>query len=152
MSYTSKERMHEILKNILNVVQERIGKDLAQRKNIKLLLSANNYWQEQEHDGQNYIFNIDNVEDLKYLVDNGMITASGISWVMNQKSHFFKFEGKTDDGIKIISMDELIEILFANATDYMGYAIMYVGRCGEDSPYANIYDEYVTSYIEDYFK
>ena len=151
MGYTKKEQMHEALKNVLNVVQKSIGRDLANGKNINLCLEAYNYWREEERDGINYIFNIDNADDLKYLVDNGMITASGIAYVMKQETHLFTFEGDTDAGMRFISMEELVEKLFVNATDYMAYAIMYVGRCGEDSPYAKIYEEYVTTYIEDFF-
>lgn len=152
MGYTKKEQMHETLNKMLDVIQKCISNDLANGKNINLCISAYNYWREEECDGQNYIFNIDDKDDLKYLVENEMITASGIAYIIRQKTHLFVFEGDVDAGVRLISPNELIEKLIVNATYYMAYAIMYVGRCGNDSPYANIYDEYVTTYIQDYFK
>lgn len=145
---TKKEKMHEALENVLKVVSENIKRDLKQGKNIDLCLNAYNEWQEDECDGQSYIFNLDNADDLKYLVANDMMTASDISWLMKQKSHCFIF---VDEHFKILSMDDLIKRLISSAEFYMAYAIMYVGRAGVDSPYANIYEEYVTNMIEDYF-
>jgi hypothetical protein len=145
-----KFQIREALRILLKAIREGIGQDLSKRKNVELCLNAYNSWQELECDGKNYIFNIDNADDLKYLVDNDMITASGISWVLEHESHFFIFEGEINAEVKILSLDKVIEILLANATDYMTCAIMYVGRTGVDSPYANIYEEYVTSIIEDY--
>jgi hypothetical protein len=149
---TTKEIMHECLGKVLKALQKRIAIDLAQGKNIGMCLDAYNLWQDDERDGINYVFNIDNANDLKYLVAHDMISASGIAWVNKQKSHLFMFDGEKDAGIKIIQMDELIEMLSNTANEYMAYAIMYVGRCGEDSAYAAIYDEYVTIYLEDYFE
>lgn len=144
---TRKEQMHEALGNVLKVVSESIKRDLNQGKNIALCLSAYNEWQEDECDGQNYIFNLDNADDLKFLVANDMMTASDISWVMGHKNHCFNF----DNGIKMLPLDDLIKRLIRNAEVYMAYAIMYVGRAGVDSSYANIYEEYVTNMIEGYF-
>ena len=152
MVYTDKEEMHSCLNNMLGVIQNRIAKDFAQGKNIDLCLAAYNYWQDEERDGVNYIFNLEDENDLKYLVDKGMITASDICWVMKQKSHLFMFEGEVGSGrIKVVYPQALVNILMGNSVDFMACAIMYVGRTGSDSPYANVYDEYVTSYIEDFF-
>lgn len=149
---TTKEQMHTILHTMLGVIEKKIGYDLAKGKNIELCLDAYNQWEEDERDGIDYIFNIDDPNDLKYLVDNDMITANGIAFVLSQEIHLFMFEGEKDAGIRIVSMDELLEKLFISAYEYMAYAIMYVGRCEPDSPYAKIYEEYVTNYIKDYFK
>lgn len=144
-----KAQMHNALTKVLNVVNESIKADLALRKNIELCLNAYNLWKTDECDGQGCIFNLDNADDLKYLVGNSMISASEISLIMSNESHFFTYE---DGGeFKILSLDDIIARLSGNAEDYMAYAIMYVGRGGVDSPYANIYEEYVTSMIEDYF-
>jgi hypothetical protein len=151
MSYTKKEQMHFALTKMLEVVRKSIGHDLAQQKNIGLCLDAYNLWREDERDGQGYIFNLDNADDLKYLVCNDMLSASEIALIMSGESHFFIYEGDADAKIEIISLDKVIEMLVNNAEDYMAYAIMYVGRGGVDSPYSNIYEEYVTSMIEDYF-
>jgi hypothetical protein len=151
MASKKKEKMHEALAMIINVVRDCITRDLSQKKNLNLLLDVYNYWQEEEHDGYDYIFNIDNQNDLKYLVDNDMITAPTIAWIMKQETHLFVFGEDADAGVEIISMDKLIGTLLNNTTGYTAYAIMYVGRCGKDSPYADFYEEYVTKYIEDFF-
>lgn len=151
MDKVVKEALHSALSGVLNVVEKKIACDLRQGKNIDLCLEAYNYWQDEEREGRDYIFNIENPNDLKYLVDNDMMTAFGVYWVMLQKnSHFFTFDGEKDAGMRMISKNELIDNLIANAVHYMSYAIMYVGRCGKDSPYANIYEEYITTYIEDF--
>jgi hypothetical protein len=151
MDKVVKEALHTTLSGVLSVLESKIARDLRKGKNIDLCLEAYNYWQDEERDGRDYIFNIDDSNDLKCLVDNNMLTAWGVFWVMSQKdSHFFTFEGEIDAGMRMISKNELIDILIANAVHYMAYAIMYVGRCGKDSPYANIYEEYITTYIEDF--
>ena len=74
--------MVENFKNIIDVISKAIARDVKQGKNLSMLLGAFNQWQEDERSGVDYIFDINNKEDLKYLVDNGMITAIGIAWVV----------------------------------------------------------------------
>lgn len=146
-----KDKMQGHVRSILEIVKQAIANDLARDVNIGLCLKAYNYWRSEERSGIGYIFNIEEDNDLRFLVDNDMITASEISFVMKQDTHLFMFDEKADNGMKFFSHEDLISTLFNNADDYMACAIMYVGRCGKDSPYANIYEEYITSNIEEEF-
>jgi len=141
--------MVENFKNIIDVISKAIARDVKQGKNLSMLLGAFNQWQEDERSGVDYIFDINNKEDLKYLVDNGMITATGIAWVVqNCYTGLFQFNGEPDAGIQPISVETLNRYLIINADDYLPYVIMYAARCGSDSAYAKVYEEYITEVLE----
>ena len=141
--------MVENFKNIIDVISKAIARDVKQGKNLSMLLGAFNQWQEDERSGVDYIFDINNKEDLKYLVDNGMITATGIAWVVqNCYTGLFQFNGEPDAGIQPISLEMLNRYLIINADDYLPYVIMYAARCGSDSAYAKVYEEYITEVLE----
>lgn len=150
--------MVENFKNIIDVISKAIARDVKQGKNLSMLLGAFNQWQEDERSGVDYIFDINNKEDLKYLVDNGMITATGIAWVVqNCYTGMFQFNGEPDAGIQPISPDVGIQpisvetlnrYLIINAGNYLPYVIMYAARCGSDSAYAKVYEEYITEVLE----
>ena len=141
--------MVENFKNIIDVISKAIARDVKQGKNLNMLLGAFNQWQEDERSGVDYIFDINNKEDLKYLVDNGMITATGIAWVVqNCYTGLFQFNGEPDAGIQPISVETLNRYLIINADDYLPYVIMYAARCGSDSAYAKVYEEYITEVLE----
>jgi len=141
--------MVENFKNIIDVISKAIARDVKQGKNLSMLLGAFNQWQEDERSGVDYIFDINNKEDLKYLVDNGMITAIGIAWVVQYcYTGLFQFNGEPDAGIQPISVETLNRYLIINADDYLPYVIMYAARCGSDSAYAKVYEEYITEVLE----
>ena len=141
--------MVENFKNIIDVISKAIARDVKQGKNLSMLLGAFNQWQEDERSGVDYIFDINNKEDLKYLVDNGMITATGIAWVVqNCYTGLFQFNGEPDAGIQPLSVETLNRYLIINTDDYLPYVIMYAARCGSDSAYAKVYEEYITEVLE----
>ena len=136
--------------SIVSAICERIAEDVKQGRNMDMLLGAFNEWQEDEQDGACYIFDINNTNDLKYLVKNDMITASGIAWAVgNCDNGIFQFNGSdTDAGIHPLSIETLKQYLTNNAVDYIPYVILYAARCGKDSAYAQVYEEYVTQVLE----
>jgi hypothetical protein len=139
MGYTKKEQMHEALKNVLKVVQKSIGRDLSNGKNINLCLEAYNYWREEEREGINYIFNIDNADDLKYLVDKEILNACQIAGIYPKctASGLFRI-GEHDGDIEIITLDSLKDILCANMETLLRCVLMYVGE-GNDT-YNKVYN------------
>ena len=148
MAETVKKQMKEALDNILKIAEKKIRDDLSNGKNVKICFDAYNFWQQEERASVDYIFDIYNDDNLKYLVNRGMITAAGIFKTINNGTQFSTFEGETDKGINDVSMDKLIDVLSYNAIDYMSYAVAYVGRFESDSPYARIYEEYITNYFD----
>lgn len=141
--------MVQTFDKIIDIVSRAIARDVKQGKNFNMLLGAYNEWQDDECSGMNYIFNINDDADLKYLVDNGMLTATGIAWVVqNCESGLFKFDGEPDAGVQTISIEDVKRILIIDAGEYLPYVIMYAARCGSDSAYAQVYETYVTDVLE----
>jgi hypothetical protein len=113
---------------------------------LPIVLAAYNRMQEDEFDGQNYIFNIHDDNDLKFLVDNKMITANKIAFVINEiPLGLFKF----DDNGRILpaALDEreLKGQLLQSLNFIVPYVLMYVTRCKE---YQDFYEAFFTYFSE----
>lgn len=137
--------MISLFNDIVNEVSRSIWRDLNSGRNVQKLLDAYNYWQEQECDGVNYIFDINNKNDVKFLVNNDSITTTDIVWIVGAKEDLFMF---TDSGIELISYDRAIEIIKNNTESILQCMFLYVARCGSNSPYNEIYEEYITQILE----
>ena len=91
--------MENVLNNLVAEIKSNIAHDLENylkqyrphansypHFNIELLwlvLNAYNTYQEEERDGVDYIFNINNPEDLKCCIEGGM-TARQVAWLYDQ--------------------------------------------------------------------
>ena len=137
--------MISLFNDIVNEVSRSIWGDLNSGRNVQKLLDAYNYWQEQECDGVNYIFDINNKDDVKHLVNNDSLTAIDIVWIMGAKEDLFIF---TDAGIELISYEKAIDIIKKNTESILQCMFLYVARCGSNSPYSEIYEEYITQILE----
>lgn len=139
--------MVQLFSEITAKIITAITRDVMHGKNLDMLLGAFNEWQEDEQDGASYIFNINDKGNLKYLVDNDILAATDIAWVtQNCKNGLFVIG---DDGTPVpIDDKRLREWLINNAEDYVPYVIMYAARCGKDSAYAQVYEEYITQILE----
>lgn len=137
--------MISLFNSIVNEVSKRIKEDLGFNRNMQVLLDAYNYWQENEYDGANYIFDINNKDDVKFLVNKDHITTTDIVWIVGAKENLFKFN---DSGIELLSDEEAIEIIKNNLDGILQCMFLYVARCGEDSPYAKLYEYYITDKLE----
>jgi hypothetical protein len=115
-----------------------------------MLLAAYNEWQEYEKDGADYIFDINNNKDLKFVVDRGFLSAQGIAFVVNKcETGLFQFSGNDPDaGVKGIDIEELKKILMNTSDTFMRYVVMYAARCGSNSAYTSVYEEYVVPVLE----
>ena len=139
--------MVQLFSEITAKIITAITRDVMQGKNLDMLLGAFNEWQEDEQDGASYIFNINDKGNLKYLVDNDILAATDIAWVIQKCKNGLFVIG--DDGTPVpIDDKRLREWLTNNAEDYVPYVIMYAARCGKDSAYAQVYEEYITQILE----
>ena len=136
--------------SIANEIASRINADIKAGKNLTMLLNAYNEWQEDECDGADYIFNINNESDLKFVVDRGLLSAQGIAFVVDKtETGLFKFVGNDPDaGVKGVGIIELKRTLVNTSDTFIRYIIMYAVRCGKDSAYADVYEEYVVPVLE----
>ena len=123
--------------------------NLLKKDELQLVLAAYNCYQETEHDGDNYIFNIDDVDDLKCCVDGGL-TANEIYQMVKLNCKYFTFcRCTTFDRCTyriFTDIDELRVLLCGYLEDVVWCALKYVSRCEE---YAALYEHYVTESVED---
>ena len=135
---------------IAHLVSKKINEDVRADKNLNMLLAAYNEWQEDEKDGEDYIFDINNDKDLKFVVDRGLLSAQGIAFVVNEtKTGLFQFNGNDPDaGVKGVNIEEVKATLLNTSDTFIRYVIMYAPRCGSNSAYANVYEEYIVPVLE----
>lgn len=114
---------------------------------LSIVLAAYNRMQEDEFDGQDYIFDITNQNDLKFLVDRNMITAKQIALAYNEIPFgLFKFDDNGNILPAASSEKELIAQLLQNLDFIVPYVLMYVARCKE---YQDFYEAFFTYFSED---
>ena len=135
---------------IAKLVSKKINDDVNAGKNLNMLLAAYNEWQEDERDGADYIFDINNDKDLKFVVDRGLLSAQGIAFVVNKiDTGLFQFSGNDPDaGVKGIDIEEVKKILTNSSDTFIRYVIMYAPRCGSNSAYTSVYEEYIVPLLE----
>lgn len=116
-------------------------------KVLKMVLAAYNDFQESERDGVDYIFNIDNRDDLKCCVDGGM-TAQDICglWLGSQSKHlqYFYFGCNYPQPQPINTWKELRMNLVAWLDELLPNVLAYPYAY---QSYKDIYTAYVTDVI-----
>lgn len=133
--------------NLVESITTEIGKDMLISKKkdmIMLFLKAYNRFQEDERDGADYIFNLNEKDDLMICIDGGLKLNDIVS-LAQQKATYFMFGVNHTEPLPIKTMEQLASILYAHANEVVTYALAYVTRCEE---YQALYEEYVTSRIE----
>lgn len=135
---------------IAKLVSKKINDDVNAGKHLNMLLAAYNEWQEDEKDGADYIFDINNDKDLKFVVDRGLLSAQGIAFVVNEtETGLFQFNGNDPDaGVRGIDIEEVKNTLMNTSDTFIRFVLMYAVRCGSNSPYANVYEEYIVPVLE----
>ena len=136
--------------SLFNDIVDEVARAMAVDMNGKvstILLGAYNYWTENERDGADYIFDIDNWTDVKYLVKNDLITTDEIVRIVGEKDHLFLVN---DTSLDTISSDKAHSIIKANLVSIVRCMFKYVGDSLVDSPYGNLYDEYVGRELREY--
>ena len=145
------------MKKAINTMVEGIKKSIIRDLNdvysvkgnevLNMLLKAYNDFQESERDGVDYIFNINNTDDLKCCIDGGM-TAKEIGglWLGSQSKHlqYFYFGCNHPKAEPINTWFELRTNLVAwldeVLTDVLAYPYAY-------ESYKYVYTSYVTDAI-----
>ena len=143
-----KTREKVMLASLVNYVFENAKAVLTRDHDncLPIVLAAYNRMQEDEFDGQNYIFDVHNHNDLKFLVDNKMITANKIAFVINEiPLGLFKFDNNGNILPAALGERELREKLAQNLPLLVPYVIMYVARCKE---YQDFYEAFFTHFAE----
>ena len=148
---------------LIDAVSNAIADDLmnsnAEKRNelfVKLLKAKNEY-ENDERDGIDYIYDINNSEDLALLLKNDFLTAKEISaiWVAYSNgtyTPYFYFDYDYSNMstkvniMQIQTLDDVCNILLGNIKDIVKNIIAYpyALKCYED-----LYVEYVTNIILD---
>lgn len=133
------------IERVEKCVVDDIKKDFNENneKAIRIFINAYNEWQENEKDGVDYIFNINNQNDLECVVKGGM-TAKEIAELTKSSSNGFFFFGCNYPTPKAIGDEETLKnVLLAYAYEVVEFVLAY--------PFApnaqQLYQQYITNYI-----
>lgn len=135
----------EIFDALLSEFTTFIEKNINYDENLRYaVLCAYNQWQEDERDGVDYIFNLDNNDDLKCCVEGGL-SAKDISALvngqsMNDKTSFFFFGCNHTSPAQIRNNDELIQQLVGHLGEFLPYVFVY------PSSYVELYS-YISKFV-----
>lgn len=117
---------------------------------LKMVLAAYNDYQESERDGVDYIFDIENADDLKCCIDGGGMTAQEICdlYLGSQSQHlkYFYFGCNYPTPKPIANWDALRLTLVAWLPDLISNVIAYPFAY---ESYRQLYVRYVTNNIID---
>lgn len=139
----------EAFNNLIAVITEETERNLPTNENlISVTLDAYNRYQEAERDGVDYIFNLNNADNLKSCVEGGL-TAYEIAEMVkniNEKAYtpyfFFGVNHKSPKQIK--EFKELTDQLIANVEEVVRKALAYPFNDGYKQFYI-----YTCSYVLD---
>ena len=142
--------METAIRHMANILSDRITKDIKVRHldNVrKMLYKAYNDYQEGERDGVDYIFSLDNKEDLLACVKGGL-TAREIAYLYNQSqiktTPFFFFGCNYETPQVIETLKEFDNILCDCVKDIVLNIIAYPYAY---ESYKGIYERYITDEI-----
>lgn len=120
-------------------------------KVLKTLVEAYNEWQEGEHSGVDYLFNLNDPEDLKCCIDGGLVSDD----IMILTDNYNNAEGMTNYFFfgenyitpKQLTTKELIELLSTHIDEAIIYTLTYGCKSGSDA-FKYIYDNYMAKIFE----
>ena len=127
-------KITETFETLLPILCNKVVKGLHQEEHyvdeslLSVAFKAYNRMLEEEFDGNGYIFNINDKDDLKYLVEKDIMQASDISYVyQNSVDGLFRY---VDAGqIQYLTIDEIRDILCNNIEPLMRCVLMYATEC-----------------------
>ena len=129
----------KIFKEICECVTSGLRRDAESFENAEKLMELYNQYQEDEQDGVDYIFDINNAEDLKCCIDGGL-TSSEIASLCNRGVRFFNFGVNYSDATPVTNgmiMQRVIDNLNEIAFNVVKFA------ASGNSIYAWAYETYV---------
>lgn len=141
--------METAINNLIKVIADAIRKDFddvcKREQTTKILLKAYNTWQETEHDGVDYIFDLSSREDLKTVIDGGLslpeITDLYTSFKNGNITQYYLFGQNYTDARPFASKKEIRATLSTYLEEILRYVLAY------PSSYAEVYSRYITGYI-----
>ena len=133
----------EHMAGVIKFIAENVEADLRENKNLDLILSVYNEVMEDERGGADYIFNIYNKDDVKFLVSNDLMTATDIAFVVNNPDIVPNGLFFMNDGAESMQPVKHLAIVPNNwVTEMTKFAVLYVARGDENSPYKAFYEKY----------
>lgn len=147
--------MNKIILAMVNEIKSNIKHDLGLypirkcEKLVELLLSVYNTYQDDERDGVDYIFAIDNPEDLERCVKGGL-SAKEIARIYNGAqsgcvTKWFYFGQNYESAQSIASYSCLIKNLIGWLDEILPYVLAYPYR---SQSYQDLYTLCITDYME----
>jgi hypothetical protein len=138
-----------MMKNIKNIsvkdLCDKIIDRLTEDDIFNKALIAYNQYQEDERFGVDYIFDLDNQEDLKTLVKRG-VTAAEISRLYNDNESAnskYLYCGENHTNLRCLNMSEIDKQLITDMEEIVLCMLAYPYVDG----YTPLYQEFITSYI-----
>lgn len=133
----------EHMAGVIKFIAENVEADLRENKNLDLILSVYNKVMDDERDGADYIFNIHNKNDVKFLVANDLMTATDIAFVLNNPDIVPNGLFFMNNGAESMQPVKHLAIVLNNwVTEMTKFAVLYVARGSENSPYKAFYEKY----------
>ena len=117
---------------------------------LKMVLAAYNDFQESERDGVDYIFDIENTDDLKCCINGGMTTKQiGSLYLGSQSQHlrYFYFGCNHPTAEPIANWETLRQQLISWLSDLIPNVLAYPFAY---QSYRQLYERYVTDVIIDH--
>jgi len=127
-------KVSEVFEMVLSVLVKKanskvkINARYGDESALSIFYAAYNQMQEEEFNGDNYIFNLNDKDDLKYLVDHEILNACQIADIYPKCTASGLFRITESGDIEIISLKELKEILCGNMETLLRCVLMYVGE------------------------
>jgi hypothetical protein len=143
---TTNMKMSDALEFITEFIKKQVKDDFRKGNGLQIVLDAYNRMRDDECAGTDYIFSINKTEDLTYLVQNGMMNAQTIAFVVNTPFRFpnglFMFHGKANEGM--LPVDNIGNFLLNSLDTLIPYVLLYVDRVKE---YQEFYSRYFTDKV-----
>ena len=124
------EKMKETFNNLVAVIAEETKRNLPTNESlVYVTLDAYNCYQKEERDGVDYIFDLNNADDLKSCVEGGL-TANEIAEMVkniNEKAYtpYFFFGVNHESPKQLKEFKELTDQLIANVEEVTRKALAY---------------------------
>jgi hypothetical protein len=140
---TRTDAFNKSMAGVIAFIVEGVEADLRENKNLDLILSVYNEVMDDERDGTDYIFNIHNKDDVKFLVSNDLMTATDIAFVVNNPDIVPNGLFFMNNGAESMQPVKHLAIVLNNwVTEMTKFAVLYVARGDENSPYKAFYEKY----------
>lgn len=143
-----------IKENIVNYLTATLWSDMVSTDNrekankvFNTLIQAYNEWQEGEHFGVEYLFNLNDKDDLICVVKGGMNSKEIAQMVMDKENfgmtnYFFFGENYTTP--KQLTTEQVASLILTNINAIVSYTLAYGAEANTDS-FKFIYKNYIAT-------